>query len=131
MDPVSMIEAALVAGATASAHETASQAVKDAYIGLKNLLKRLIVDKPEFQIILDEHQADHETYKKPIKEILSKMHAEQDAELLAAAQCVMMLVQPQQVDMGKFTIQNNSTVQGQNIGDDQQITQYFGSPPKA
>jgi hypothetical protein len=42
----------------------------------------------------------------------------------------MTLVQPQQIGMGKFTIQNTGTVQGQNIGDNQQITQYFGDPPK-
>lgn len=131
MDPISLIEAALVAGAAASAQETANQAVKDAYIGLKNLLKRLTADKPKFQVILDEHQAYQETDKKPIKEILIEMHADHDVDLLVAAQRVMLLVQPQQVDIGKFTIQNIGTVQGQNIGDDQQITQYFGNPSKA
>src|SRR5947209_3915948 len=38
MDPVSAILAALVAGATAAASATASQAVKDAYHGLKTIL---------------------------------------------------------------------------------------------
>jgi hypothetical protein len=38
MEPISAITAALVAGATAAASGTASQAVKDAYQGLKTLL---------------------------------------------------------------------------------------------
>ena len=130
MDPVSLIEGALVAGATASAKDVASQAIKDAYTGLKSLLSRLFADKPRAQVILDEHEADPETYEKPLKKLLIEAHADQDADLLAAAERVMALVQPQQIGMGKFTIQNTGTVQGQNIGDSQQITQYFGDPPK-
>ena len=38
MDPVSIIAAAIIAGATAAASETASQAIKDAYQALKTLL---------------------------------------------------------------------------------------------
>jgi hypothetical protein len=130
MDPVSLIEGALVAGATASAKDVASQAVKEAYTGLKSLLGRLFAGKPNAQVILDEHETDPETYEKPLKKLLAEVHADQDADLLAAAERVMTLVQPQQVGMGKFTIQNTGPVQGQNIGDSQQITQYFGDPPK-
>jgi len=130
MDPVSLIEAALVAGAAASAKDTTSQAVKDAYTGLKTLLSRLFAEKPTAQVILDEHETDPATYEKPLKKLLIEAHADQDADLLAAAERVMTLVQPQQIGMGKYTIQNTGTVQGQNIGDSQQITQYFGDLPK-
>jgi hypothetical protein len=131
MDPISLIEAALVAGAAASAKDTAGQAVKDAYASLKTLLSRLFADKPKAQVILDEHETDPETYEKPLKKLLTEAHADQDADLLAAAERVMSLVQPQQIGMGKFTIQNTGTVQGQNIGDQNTITQTFGSPPKS
>ena len=57
--------------------------------------------------------------------------AEQDEELIAAAVRVMTLIQPQQAGFGTITVQNNAQVHGQNIGDYQQITQYFGAPPKA
>ena len=40
MEPISLIIAALVAGATAATKDTAGQAVKDAYEGLKTLIKR-------------------------------------------------------------------------------------------
>jgi hypothetical protein len=130
MDPVSLIEAALVAGAAASAKATADQAVKDAYTGLKTLLSRLFAQKPTAQVILEEHETDPATYEQPLKKLLTEAHADQDTELLAAAERVRTLVQPQQIGMGKYTIQNTGTVQGQNIGDTQQITQYFGNPPK-
>ncbi len=130
MDSVSLIEAALVAGAAAGAKDTTSQAVKEAYTGLKTLLSRLFAAKPHAQAILDEHETDPETYEKPLKNLLADAHADQDAELLAAAERVMALVQPQQIGIGKYTIQNTGTVQGQNIGDNQQIKQQFGNPPK-
>ena len=130
MDSVSLIEAALVAGAAAGAKATTSQAVKEAYTGLKTLLSRLFAEKPHAQAILDEHETDPETYEKPLKNLLADAHADQDAELLAAAERVMALVQPQQIGIGKYTIQNTGTVQGQNIGDNQQIKQQFGNPPK-
>jgi hypothetical protein len=131
MDPVSLIEAALVAGAAASTQDTASQAVKDAYAGLKTLLSRLFAEKPKAQVILDEHEVDPETYEKPLKKLLVEANADQDPDLFAAAERVMTLVQPQQIDMGKFSIQNTGTVQGQTIGDQNTITQTFGSSPKA
>lgn len=131
MDPVSLIEAALVAGAAASVKDTASQAVKDAYTGLKTLLSRLFASSSNAQVILAEHEADPEIYEKPLKKLLTEAHADQDGDLLAAAEQVMRLVQPQQIGMGKYTIQNTGMVQGQNIGDNQQITQHFGNSPKA
>ena len=130
MDPVSLIEGALVAGATASAKDVASQAVKDAYTTLKSSLNRLFSGKPNAQVVLAEHERDPETYEQALKKLLAEVHADQDADLLAAAERVMTVVQPQQVGLGKFTIQNTGAVQGQNIGDRQQITQYFGDPPK-
>jgi hypothetical protein len=39
MEPISLILAALVAGAVAAAKDTAEKGVKDAYEGLKTLIK--------------------------------------------------------------------------------------------
>lgn len=131
MDPISLIESALVAGAAASTKDTANQAIKDAYNSLKTLLSRFFTDKPKAQVILDEHESDPETYEKPLKKVLTEAHADQNTELLAAAKQVIALVQPQQMGMGKYTIQNNGPVQGQTIGEHNTITQHFGNPPKA
>lgn len=46
MEPVSIIMAALAAGAAAGATEVASQAIKDAYEGLKALVLKRLEGKP-------------------------------------------------------------------------------------
>ena len=132
MDPISLIEAALVAGAAATAKDTATQAIKDAYTGLKTSLSRLFAGKPKAQIVLDEHENDPETYEKPLKKLLAEAHADQDTELLAAVERVRTLVPPQQIGTGQYTIQNTGPVQGQIIGgSDHQINLHFGEPPRA
>jgi hypothetical protein len=40
MDPLTVIAAALLAGAAAALKDTAAQAVRDAYTGLKSLIAR-------------------------------------------------------------------------------------------
>jgi hypothetical protein len=97
MDPISLIEAALVAGAAASTKDTASQAVKDAYSGLKMGLSRLLASKPQAQVILNKHATDPKTYEEPLKTVLAEAHVDQDNKLLAVAQQIMVLVQHQQM----------------------------------
>ena len=46
VDPASLIVAALAAGAVAGAQNTATEAVKDAYAGLKALVQRRIAGRP-------------------------------------------------------------------------------------
>lgn len=130
MDPISMIVTALAAGAAASSKDTASVAVKDAYAGLKSLVSHLFAAKPRAQQVLEDHEQEPEIYEKPLKKWLGETGAEQDADLLTAAKHLLVLVQPQQAGMGKFTIQNTGSVQGLNVGDQNTITQTFGDMPK-
>ncbi len=53
MEPISLIIAALVAGATAAAKDTAEKTVKDAYEGLKTLIKRKFEGDPLAQGLVD------------------------------------------------------------------------------
>lgn len=126
MDPITLIVTALVAGVA----NTANQAVKDAYNGLKTLILRKFADKPKAQEILEDHEQDPETYEKPLKKALTEAHLEEDQAILEAAQRVMALVQPQQAAMGKYNIQITGNVQGFAQGDHQQVTMNFGNAPK-
>jgi Flp pilus assembly pilin Flp len=45
MDPISLIITALVAGALAATKDTAETAVKDAYQGLKTLIKKKFTEQ--------------------------------------------------------------------------------------
>jgi hypothetical protein len=134
MDPITTaIVAALSAGAVSGLTETSKTAITDAYTKLKDLLTKRFGARSNVVQAIEGLEARPASVgrKETLQEEIVAVQAEQDEELLAAAQGVMTLVQPQQVGLGKFTIQNNALVQGQNIGDNQQITQYFGNPPKA
>lgn len=131
MDPISIIEGALVAGATMSAQPFVDQMVKDTYDGLKALIIHRSPDKPKAEATLKEHGEDSDTYAKPLQKLLRTAQVEQDEEVLEAAQKLLKLAPQSQIGLGKQTIFNNSDVYGQNNGDFQQITQHFGGePPK-
>ena len=134
MDPITTaIVTALGAGAIGGLTEASKTALMDAYSRLKDLLAN------KFGASSDVVQAVGQLELKPAssgrKEMLAEemaaVQAEQDEEILAQARYLLTLVHSQQVGLGKYTIQNNATVQGQNIGDHQQITQHFGNSPKA
>lgn len=130
MDPVTLILTALTAGAVASAKETANQAVKDAYNGLKALVKSRFTSKPAAEVALAEHEKKPDIWKAPLEEGLKEAGLDQDQEVIAAAQQLMKLVQPQQAAMGKYNVQITGNVQGYAQGDYQQVTMNFGNEPK-
>jgi hypothetical protein len=85
MDPLSLIIAALAAGAAAAAKDTAGAAIKDSYQGLKGLIQRKLVGDPAAAVVLEEHEKDPATYDAPLKKKLAAAAAEQDAAILQAA----------------------------------------------
>ena len=56
MDPISLIIAALAAGAIAGVKDTAGQAVKDAYAGLKALVHRRFAGNRDAEAALDQSE---------------------------------------------------------------------------
>jgi hypothetical protein len=117
MEPISLILTALIAGATAAAKDTASQAIKDAYDSLKAVIQRRFAGKPQAETTLQQHEVDQDTWKKPLERSLTESGAAQDPEILEKAQRVLQLVHPEQYAQGKFNVQTTGTVQGQQIGD--------------
>ena len=102
MDPVSMVLAALAAGAIAATKDTASQAVKDAYAGLKALVKKHFDQKPQAEMTLSEYEKDKDTWEKPLQKLLVETGADQDEAIVRQAQQVLKLVNPQQASLGKY-----------------------------
>jgi hypothetical protein len=130
MDPVTLILTALATGAAASAKDVTGQAVKDAYNGLKALVKNKLVGKPDAEMALVQHEKKPEVWKAPLEDGLKEAGVAQDQEIIAAAQQLMTLVQPQQAAMGKYNVQITGNVQGFAQGDHQQVTMNFGNKPK-
>jgi hypothetical protein len=133
MDPVTTaIVTALSVGTIAGLTDTAKTAVNDGYNKIKDLLTKKHGASSEVVLAVEKLEAKPQSQgrKEMLQEEIAAVKAEQDEEILAVAKHLLTLVQPQQAGMGKFTIQNNGPVQGQNIGDHQHITQHFHSKTK-
>src|SRR5258708_26157055 len=131
MDPLSLILAAITAGATASTKDTTSAIIKDTYQGLKALIQRKLEGKPNAQAALIEYEEDPETYEKPLKKALLETHVDTEQDVIEAAQHILTLIQPQQAAMGKYNIQNTDSVQGQIVGDHANVTLHFVDTPNS
>ena len=95
MDPSSVIEVAMVAGAAAGTaaagtKDTASAAIKDAYQALKTIVKNRFTGRPRAELVLAEHEAAPRTWRDPLVAELTAVGV--DAELLSAAQALLELV---------------------------------------
>jgi hypothetical protein len=121
MDPISMVVAALVVGAS----EVAGQAVKDAYAGLKALLTRKFAGKQAAEVVLAEHEQQPETWREPMKAKLAENAVDQDEEILEAARKLLELAQ---ADTGaaKYDVTIGDNAQGVQVGDHGEQTNYFG-----
>ena len=104
MDPVTLIVAALVAGAAAGLKDTASSAIKDAYNGLKGLVRRKLAGRPGGELVVDRHEQDPQVWDKPLAQELTAAGAGDDPALVTAAQALMQLVDPAGSAAGKYEV---------------------------
>lgn len=130
MEPTTLIVSALVAGVTAALKETASQAVKDAYAGLKALIQKRFAGKPEAEMALAQHEKKPEVWEAPLKDAFAETGADKDEAILQAAEKLLKLVQPQQVGTGKYSVQIGEA-KGVVIGDQAQVEMTFGEESKS
>jgi hypothetical protein len=143
MDPVSLIVAALVAGAAAGGKDVASSAVKDAYNGLKALLVKRFRKKPAPQpsataesrldpvAVLEAHETEPAKWTASLEDALRDNAADQDEDVLAAAKALLEKADPAGSAAGKYTVDLRGA-QGVQVGDHAQMTITFGgtaSPP--
>ncbi|WP_373529537.1 hypothetical protein [Nostoc sp.] len=126
MEPISLIIAALGAGAIAAAKDTAGTAVKDAYQGLKTLIKKKFESEPKAQMVLEEHETDPETYEAPLKKKLAEAGVDQDAEIIKAAQELLKQEKPEESAAGKYNTVFQGEVKGIQVGDRNKQENKFG-----
>lgn len=86
MDPISAIAAALAAGATAALKDSATDAIKTAYRGLKDLVAAKFSSVNVGQL---EAKPESEARRALVAEDLAEAGAVDDAELLAAAKTLL------------------------------------------
>lgn len=131
MDPVSVIVAALVAGASAAVKDTAGTAVKEAYTGLKRLIKSRFADDTTAVTALEAHASDPDTWEQPLRKSLAEVKPENDPELLDKAKSLLEVADPDGTIQGKYNINVTGNVQGLVQGDHSQVTMTFGSSDDA
>lgn len=89
MDPLSLIIAALAAGAAAAAKDTAGAAIRDGYEGFKLLVRKKLAGNQAATVVLEEHEKDPVTFEAPLKKKLAEAAVEQDSVILRAAETLM------------------------------------------
>jgi hypothetical protein len=125
MDPVTLIVTALAAGAASALQDGAAAAVKDGYARLKALVAKRFANRPKGELVLAEHQAAPQTWEVPLAGELSAAGAAGDADLVAAAQALMSLVDEAGSRSGKYLVSVRDS-QGVQVGDHNTQTNTFG-----
>jgi hypothetical protein len=128
MDPITLIVTALAAGAALGLKDTASAAVKDAYNGLKALVKKRFAGRPDAELVLTKYEKAPETWQAPLTAELDQAGADRDADLVAAAQALMSLVDEAGTRAGKYTVDVRGA-QGVQVGDRNYQRNVFNAPP--
>lgn len=128
MDPISLILTALVAGLAHGVGQTAATAVRDSYAGLRSALARRFAGRRAAQDALEQYVADPEAWRGNLEVYLKQAGADRDQAVLDAAAAVMRVADPAGARAGKYTI-NLAGAQGVQVGDHNQQSNVFNSPP--
>jgi hypothetical protein len=128
MDPITLILTALTAGAALGISDAASSAIKDAYAGLKALVRKRLGGGPDAELVLAKHEQAPETWRAPLMAELGEAGAGHDADLVAAAEALMRLVDEAGARAGKYA-DDVRGAQGVQIGDRNTQHNVFGAQP--
>ena len=90
MDPLTLITGALISGAAAALKSNAEQALKDAYVGLKALIKKKW-EKADVEVI--ERDPASSSRQALLKESLGETPAAQDREIVEAARALLQTLE--------------------------------------
>ncbi len=120
MDPVTLIVAALAAGASAGTLDALKDDVKDAvkraYAKLRGLAKKRVAGRPDGELALERYESAPQRWESVLAGELTEAGAASDADLVAAAKALMELVDEAGARVGKYnvTIKDSKGVQ---VGD--------------
>jgi len=116
MDPITLIVAALVAGATTGALDSVKDGAKAAYGKVRALVQKRIAGDRGAETALAELADDPETWQVPLAKRLTQLGAADDKDLVDAAQQLMELVDSAGAQAGKYNVIIKNA-KGVQIGD--------------
>jgi len=111
MNPIPLILTALASGALLIAKETASEAIRDVYHGLKKLVQRKVAGKQDAGHVLTRYEQSPESWRIPLESMLTEAAADKDEEIIKTAQKLMALMNPKKAAMGEYDVQIHGSVQ--------------------
>lgn len=114
MDPVSLIVAAVVAGAATGVGEAAESAVKDLYGRLKKMLRQ--ATRTHGEELSDDDLDKLAGDESALKAVIVSVGAADDGELVAQAREVLEASDPEGASIGKYRVTVSGGVVG-SIGD--------------
>jgi len=120
MDPITLIVAALAAGASAGAIEALKDDVKDAakaaYAKLRGLVRKRVAGRSDGELALERYEAAPQKWESVLTGELTEAGAADDADLVAAAKALMELVDGAGARAGKYNVTINDS-KGVQVGD--------------
>ena len=120
MEPITLIVAALAAGASAGAidalKDNAKEAAKTAYAKLRGLAKKRVAGRPDGELALERYEAAPQKWEAVLTAELTEAGAGDDADLVTAAQSLMDLVDQAGAKSGKYNVTIKDS-RGVQIGD--------------
>jgi hypothetical protein len=125
VDPVTLVAAALAAGASAGMTDAASETIKSAYGYLRTLVMRAFAADQLARSALDGYEKDPEVWEKPLKAELAKVDVDRNEEILSAARSLLSHADPAGTAAGKYTVTVTGS-QGVVIGDFSKVDMRFG-----
>jgi hypothetical protein len=128
MDPISLIMGALAAGTASGLKDTTAGAVKDTYVGLRDLVRRRFAGRRIAETALAEHEKTPQVWAAPLSAELEAAGADTDPQIIAAAQRVMALIDEAGSASGKYLVDLRGA-QGVQVGDHNTQRNKFSAPP--
>ena len=129
MDPVTLIVAAVAAGAGAGLTDAASSTVRDAYQGLTEPAAPPVRRQPTGGDRLAQAEQDPQTWEAPLRKYVADSGADRDGTVLEAAQRLMALLDTAGSQAGKYQI-DARYAQGAQFGDHNVQTITFTGPTR-
>jgi hypothetical protein len=128
MEPISLITGALLAGLK----DVSTQAVKDAYAGLKSLIIRRFKDRenPAGETAIKKFEEKPEAWQAALEDSLKEIQIQNDSEIIKAAQKLAQLAAPEQFSQGKFILQAENIQSATQADKIDHLTQTFGDIKK-
>lgn len=104
MDPVTLILAALAAGASKGLTDAAATAIGDTYQQLKAAIKSRFAGDPKAENTLEDYLDDPDTYQKPMTKQVTNAELDTDDQILQLAKTVLENADPAGTKIGKYNI---------------------------